>query len=837
MWVQFKRSDKDTPLLICILYRNPASPYAWYDDFVRMMDVVSDRHPKANLLMLGDFNIDLLKPQISWISTFSLYGLKQLVSQPTRLTPTSSTLLDHIYSNNPSYISGVHLSDVSISDHNPIVCTWSCKLPKMSKSHVTIQYRCFRHFNKDLFLFDLSCNNFANIYNCTNANDALSLWYNVFMPIVDKHAPLRRRRVKRQTVPGWLTADLVNAMKLRDKLKKEKNFVEYKKQRNRVSQMVKDAKQVHLEKLIGDNCDTVHIWRAINEITQKSKRSSPSENITISPDEFNKHFLSVINFVNPPTASEKGDDQPSPLLQQFCDQRVKPGDSFQLPQIAVHEVGKYIEGLKNKKSMGLDSLNSFLLKLALPYVVESLTFIYNLCIESNTFPDDWKTAKVVPLPKSNDTSDVNNFRPISILSVLSKPLERHIHKHLTTYIEDRRLYFDFQSGFRKNHSCNTALTRMCDVWLSAINRCEIIGAVFLDFKKAFDLVDHSVLLKKLLVYTQSASIVSFIQSFLTNRSQCVVVNATYSSQEHVPCGVPQGSILGPLLFGLFINDLPLFLKNDKVVCDLFADDGTLHTASSNVATLESTLQCELDNVLQWCSQNKMVVNSQKTKSMLIASRQKHQRAPLSINLSFNNDTIEQVHSHKVLGVTIDDEMRWHLHINNVCKSVAKNIYLLGKLKHYLITDALKSFFYAHCLSHINYASNVWCHAGEVHLKKLNSLHRRAAKIIVPNPYLSTEEKLRFANILPMDKQFDFNTAVMVFKARQGLAPAYLKNLLTNGSNRSSSGNYLLPQTRIDLYKSSFAFYGAKVWNSLPAKAKGCRTLTSFKTSIRKYFLN
>jgi exonuclease III len=221
MWLQFKRTDKDSALLVSFVYRNPAATYAWYDDFVRMMDVVTNRHPKANFIIMGDFNIDFLKPQPSWKSTVSLHGLTQLVSQPTRITPTSSTLLDHIYVNNTDRISNIQVSDVSISDHCPILCSWSCKIPKPAKSdHTTIQYRCFKRFDKNVFLADLSCTNFANIHNCINPNDALNMFYDMFMPIVDRHAPLRRKRVKHQTVPGWMNADLVNAMKLRDKLKK-----------------------------------------------------------------------------------------------------------------------------------------------------------------------------------------------------------------------------------------------------------------------------------------------------------------------------------------------------------------------------------------------------------------------------------------------------------------------------------------------------------------------------------------------------------------------------------------------------------------------------------------
>jgi hypothetical protein len=835
MWLQFKRSDKDNALLIGLVYRNPASPYAWFDNFVKMMDVVANRHPNANYLIMGDFNIDLLKPQASWKATFSLYGLSQLVSQPTRITPTSSTLLDHLYVNNVEKISNIQVSDVSISDHCPIICSWSCKIPKPAKSdHTTIQYRCFKRFDKNVFLADLSCTNFANVYNCNNPNDALALFYDMFMPIVDRHAPLRRKRVKHQTVPGWMSEDLVKAMKLRDKLKKEKKFEEYKKQRNIVSNMVKLAKQEHIVKMVGDNYDTAHIWRAVNDITHKSKHSKHPNIVTASPEDFNNHFLSVSNLAGSTRSSQPDCDHT--LLSQFCKDRLKPTDSFVIPEIAVHEVGKYISSLKNKKSMGLDNTNTFLLKLALPYIVDSITYIYNLCIKTNCFPDVWKSAKVIPLPKNNNVSDLNNFRPISILSTLSKPLEKHVHKHLANFVEDKNLFYEFQSGFRKHHSCASAITRMCDSWLSAINKSHINGAVFLDFKKAFDLVDHTILMEKLLLYTQSVAAVSFIQSFLLNRSQCVVINANFSSLRPVTCGVPQGSVLGPLLFCLYINDLPLYIQNPNVCCELFADDSSLHSSAGDVQTLESDLQSELNNVVKWSTENKMVLNPQKTKSMVITSRQKHQRAPLQMNLVIDSTSVEQVDSHRVLGVTVDQEMRWQSHVNNVCKLVSKNLYLLSKLKYYADADICKSFFYAHCLSHINYASNVWCNASENLLKKLNSLHRRAAKIIAPLPFLSTDDKLRVANVLSLDNQFAFNTSVLVYKVKNGLAPAYMGKLLINANSKYDFGNYILPRTRIDLFKSSFAFSGASTWNSLPVKVRACRTLSTFKSAAKKHFL-
>jgi hypothetical protein len=803
-----------------------------------MMDVVANQHKKANIILLGDFNLDMLKPQVSWESTFFLYGLKQLVTKPTRVTPTSTTLLDHIYANNQSKISNIRLSDVSISDHCPIVCTWSCKVAKIAKStHTTIEYRSFKRFNKDHFLYDLSSVNFSDVYNCSDANDAVAMWYDIFLPIVDKHAPIRRKRVKHQTLPGWMSNDIIEAMKLRDRLKKDKQFNEYKKQRNVVSELVKKAKKAHFENMIHEQSDTAHLWRAMNNITGKGSTNKGSNKCNFSPDEFNNYFLSLSDVLDPTQSHPTTASQPaSARLEQFCNERIPSSDSFTIPEIAVHEVGILISKLSNKKSMGTDKVNAFLLKLALPYIVEPLTHMYNLCLRTSTFPDAWKCAKVVPLPKSSDTSDLNNYRPISILSALSKPLEKHVHKHLANFIESHDLFHPFQSGFRKHHSCQTALSRMCNSWLSSINKCHIVGAIFLDLRKAFDLVNHDILLNKLVHYTKSDSLVSLMRSFLTDRTQRVIINSDSSSLGRVVRGVPQGSILGPLLFCLFINDLPLHIINNDVNCDLFADDGSLHTSASNIQTLEHTLQEELTNVLQWCTNNNMLVNAQKTKSMVITSRQKHQRKPLKLNFVVGKDSVEQVKSHRVLGVTVDDELRWHFHINNVCKTVARNIHLLSKLKLYVDKHALNLFFHAHCMSHINYASTVWSGAGDVHLNKLNSLHRRAAKVMVSNPFLSTDQKLRSAGILPLMKQFDFNTAVLVFKTRSKLAPLYLKTLLTVSGGNHESDKYILPRTRIDLFKCSFSFQGANVWNSLPASVRKCKSLGSFKYCLKKHLM-
>ena len=222
---------------------------------------------------------------------------------------------------------------------------------------------------------------------------------------------------------------------------------------------------------------------------------------------------------------------------------------------------------------------------------------------------------------------------------------------------------------------------------------------------------------------------AFFSSYLEGRKQFVSLNCKSSNVGSLTHGVPQGSILGPVLFCIYINDLPICLEKENVKCDLFADDSTIHAQGQSIDTVEMSLQNSLNKIDVWCNANQMILNSSKTKSMVITTRQKHQREPLILKLSVNSSKIEQVREHRVLGVILDQEMKWETHLTSLCKRLSRNLYLLSKLSTYANRDALLMFYNAHIMSHINYASSIWDGAGELHIKKVNSLHRRAAKII------------------------------------------------------------------------------------------------------------
>ena len=241
------------------------------------------------------------------------------------------------------------------------------------------------------------------------------------------------------------------------------------------------------------------------------------------------------------------------------------------------------------------------------------------------------------------------------------------------------------SGFRCKHSCNTAIVRLTHSWLTAMNRSEVSGVIFLDLKKAFDLVDHNIMMYKLGCYLQNLSSLPFFKSYLEGRTQRVFLHGSYSSESSVKLGIPQGSVLGPILFSIFINDLPLHVTNISVACDMLADDTTLHASGKVIMQVEHTLQESLDQVSCWCNNNFMVINPKKTHSMTIATRQKHQLFPLSFDLLLHGVKVEQVAEHRLLGIVIDNKLRWDTHTDTLCKTLSKRVFLLSKLSYIVDT--------------------------------------------------------------------------------------------------------------------------------------------------------
>ena len=264
-----------------------------------------------------------------------------------------------------------------------------------------------------------------------------------------------------------------------------------------------------------------------------------------------------------------------------------------LPFITTEQVKLYINNLELSKATGLDGLGPRIIKLAVDSLSPSIAMLVNKSIATGEFPSQLKIPKVLPIFKGGDKSDPSNYRPISILPTVSKIFEKHINKHLMAYLNKYRLIFEHQSGFRQRHSCQTALVKLIDEWIKCIDKGEMIGALFIDFRKAFDLVDHNILLRKLSLYKFNQSAVRWFKSYLSYRQQTIESEKGLTDFTDVRSGVPQGSIIGPTLFLIFINDLPLYFKHYS--SDYYADDATVHTHSNSIDIIEDNLQCEFGN--------------------------------------------------------------------------------------------------------------------------------------------------------------------------------------------------------------------------------------------------
>ena len=346
-----------------------------------------------------------------------------------------------------------------------------------------------------------------------------------------------------------------------------------------------------------------------------NNNGSVIEDPTEIANAFNNFFVNVASRIKEPVTNSNHDK-----LKDFCRDRLPENTKFSIPNIEKQTIIAYLSHLDVSKATGTDNIGPRLLKLAAPHIADNVAFICNHSISNSTFPNKWKTAKVSPLYKNGPRDDVNNCRPISILPILSKVLEKHVHDCLSNFLHEHQLLHKTQSGFRSQHSCETALIHMIDSWLEAMDNGKIVGVVLVDFKKAFDLVDHQILLSKLKLYAMNNEALMWFNSYLTYRQQQVSVNNSRSDFEPVSCGVPQGSILGPLSFLLFINDLPLYTAN--VSTDMYADDTTLYDIQNSKDLIEQSLQIALTQLRIWCRNNGMLLNATKTKLMLVTTNQK-----------------------------------------------------------------------------------------------------------------------------------------------------------------------------------------------------------------------
>ena len=828
IWLEIKVKGA-RPIIIGFIYRNPKETTEWIDKFNSIMDQITMLNLET--IIFGDFNIDLMKPKLKWHNIYAMYNLEQLVDRPTRTTETSSTLIDHIYTNTKQNIIELCCVPCGCSDHNAICINWFKKKVKIPNvGHKTIFYRNFKKFNKDAFLTDLTNSDLDGIYQIRDPDIATDFWINTFTSIYNKHAPLIKKRVKHQTKPPWITKEIDIEINRRDHLKRTGNHAQFREQRNKVNSMKRKSKRIYFQNLLSTSKDSRQIWKAVNILCNKHASKSKQISSELSANELNNHFSNIAN--NIITNDQPSENTLSELKSYVNTKSVHYNACLQT--MTVLEVSKSLYLIKTSHTRDLDGIDGNIVKIAAPAISETLTYLYNLCIDKQYFPLKFKQAKVIPLYKSGDSSNPSNYRPISILSTIAKPLEKHLHTCLCTYLFKNNLIHEDQSGFRKNHACHTTLIQLTDSLLTNINNNEFSGVIFIDFKKAFDVINHSLLLRKLDVFRLGTDFITLLSSFLSERKQLVSANNQMSQFSPIHCGIPQGSVLGPLLFSIYVTDLPCFVTGS---CEMFADDTSIHSSDTRPEKLANKLQTIIQNVDDWTKLNHMSLNSQKTKCMYICARQKRQKMKSDFEpLFIGENRIDEVHSHKSLGVIIDRDLSWSEHVAFLIKRLSNKILLLSKIKNFLDFSSRKLFFNAHILPILDYASTLWDNCSVTNLNLLERMHKRALKLILMQSTTLTVNDYAKLKILPFRKRLLLNKALCMHNVIHGNAPSKITNSFRINEFRHTH-SLILPRPHSNLYKSSFLYSGGSMWNNLPAALKHIKNKTVFKIKLKTHLLS
>ena len=510
--------------------------------------------------------------------------------------------------------------------------------------------------------------------------------------------------------------------------------------------------------------------------------------------------------------------------------------SFNVSRVSEDFVYKELCNLNINKSTGIDGIKSKFLKDGANVIKSSITHIINLSIETGTVPDELKYAVVKPLFKKGSRLEVGNYRPVSILCIISKILERAVYVQLYEYLKSNKLFYDFQSGFRKSYSTDTCLINLMDHIRNLTFKGHYVGMVLLDLQKAFDTVDHEILCDKLEV--MGINFTKWFKSYLGGRQQIVVANGTPSEPGTVNCGVPQGSILGPLLFLCYVNDMPMSVRCKLL---LYADDSALIVSGSDPQAIADALSVELESCRQWLMDNKLSLHLGKTESILFGSKRKLKKIE-SFDVKCGDITIKHVNSVKYLGVQIDNDLGGNSIVKGIINKVNSRVKFLYRYRDLLNFESRKTLCSALIQCLFDYSCSSWYPGINKDLKdKLQVAQNKTIRFILnlDNRAHIGNQELEKAGFLQVPDRVKQLKLGHVFRIKEKTCPHYLT---TNFQQLSENENRITTRAKANnFYKprmctNTFAYSAIADWNSLPNNVKTIKNENKFKESLKKTIL-
>ena len=707
------------PFITSVIYRPPSSPVGWLDQFTSYYTkckVVCDE-----IILLGDFNFNLNVINTKWTDLIDQLGLLQLIQQSTRVQPRSESLLDHIYVNKPVNIHRHGIIDLGLSDHCMIFLTRKLGTRTSSpKCRNKFTFYDWKNFSPELFQYDLKFTSWGEIYNAVNAESMLHVFNTKLQSIVSLHLKIKTRFVKSSIIPPWLDQEAQHSIRQRDFFKKNKRWSEYKKQRNFTNNLIRKKKRQHVANLISqaDGKQTKHLWNVLRNSQHSSILPDAPLSLDVDPlmavaNSLNNHFVNIVDSLS--------SDSSTNTTFSSSDRNIDPTEN--IAKISTNDVILFFKSIDIKKATGYDRLSVRILRIALPFIIDIITDIINVAIAECSFPSQWKIAVVTPLHKGGNPNTLTNYRPISVLPILSKIYEKHILSALHLHLDKHNIISNSQSGFRKKHSCSSAMHHLYSTWSDEIRCKKLLLLIFLDFRKAFDLVNHEILLTKLKRLGITGNFHNIFKSFLSNRTQCVKVGKSFSEMLPISSGVPQGAILSPTLFQIYINDLlslPLYCK-----VHAYADDTTFYVSSDGSKKVQQLIDSDMSRIQCWCRTNKMEINVSKSHYLLLNAANSS-----IITIKVGDKQIERRSSTKLLGFVLNDSLNWQSHIAHISSKVSSNLRLFYNLRHLLNFTSSMHFYNNFIHPYLLYGIHLYYSMSPaLHTDSLYILQKKALRLI------------------------------------------------------------------------------------------------------------
>ena len=581
------------------MYRPPDALAAWMDSLAVILERAVQE--KLSVVMLGDFNCDLMSPNLTvnkLASVMEEYGLVQMIDGPTRITQNSESQIDLIYTTDSGLLNKAGCEEPGLSDHKLIYGELADRVEH--RGVTTRMVRCFKNCVWEELLQDLGSAPWHVMDSFDDMDGRWEYWKKLFGEIVDSHIPLKRARVRRKTLP-WITQEIRALMRVKSyfltkarKSKKTEDWDKFRKLRNQVTWSIRKAKQQHFERLSNQAAgNNRKVWRELNRLLGNGRKHEISslkvetgvvndkQEIASKLGEFLSSLVGVVD--EGAGNTDVGKELPS------CE------SIFKFARIEEEDVLKCLKSLDPNKAVGTDGISAKILRTVAAGISESLTSLFNASLRSGEMPSKWKSTHVTPVHKGGDVESAENYRPVSVLPVVVKVFEKLVHHQVYSYLQENNILHPMQFGFRPGHTTQDVLVSMVDEWRKALDEDKLVGSIMLDLSKAFDSVDHMILLRKLEHYGVRGEERKWFEGYLDGRRQRVLVGNAKSCWNDVRRGVPQGSILGPLLFILYVNDLPNNIQYCRV--RQYADDTTLSCMCSDVSDLEKGLTDDVEKTL------------------------------------------------------------------------------------------------------------------------------------------------------------------------------------------------------------------------------------------------